>query len=88
MNRVSTSLNEQQHWLFLLPAQGNEKSLQNNQGIFYNHPCQGKVSENIHFFKWSKSFSYREAALWNNLAIGVKQAPYLSVFKHRFFLDN
>ena len=28
-----------------------------------------------------KSFSYRGASLWNNLAIGVKQAPSLSVFK-------
>ena len=35
-----------------------------------------------------KSFSYRGAALWNNLAVGVKQAPSLSVFMQRFFLDN
>ena len=35
-----------------------------------------------------KSCSYREAVLWNNLAIGVKQAPSLSVFKQKIFLDN
>ena len=35
-----------------------------------------------------KSFSYRGATLWNIPAIGVKQAPSLSVFKQRFFLDN
>ena len=35
-----------------------------------------------------KSFSYRGATLWNNLAIGVKQTPSLSVFKKRLLLDN
>ena len=35
-----------------------------------------------------KSFSYSGAALWNNLEIDVKQAPFLSVFKQRLFSDN
>ena len=35
-----------------------------------------------------KRFSYREAILWNNLAIGVKQAPSLSVFRQRLLFDN
>ena len=35
-----------------------------------------------------KLFSYRGATLWNTLAIGVKQAPSLSVFKKRLFLNN
>ena len=35
-----------------------------------------------------KLFSYRGAILWNNLAIVVKQAPSLSIFKHRLLLDN
>ena len=43
---------------------------------------------NVHFFEWSKSFSYRGATLWNNLAIGVKRATSFSVFKQSLFLDN
>ena len=35
-----------------------------------------------------RGFSYRGAALWNNLVIGVKQAPSLSVFKQKLLLDN
>ena len=35
-----------------------------------------------------KRFSYRGAALWNNLAIWVKQAPSLSCFKQRRLFDN
>ena len=35
-----------------------------------------------------KMFSYRGATLWNNLAICVKRAPSLSVFKKRFLLDD
>ena len=31
-----------------------------------------------------KSFSYRGAALWNNLAIGVKQAPSFQFLSKRF----
>ena len=34
-----------------------------------------------------KCFSYRVATLWNNLAIGVKQAPSLLVVKKRLLLD-
>ena len=35
-----------------------------------------------------KSFSYRRAMLWNNIAIGVKHAPSFSVFQQRLLLDN
>ena len=35
-----------------------------------------------------KSFSYRGTTFWNNLAIYVKQAPSLSVFKKKLLLDN
>ena len=45
-------------------------------------------SLNVYFFEWKKNFSYRGATLWKNLAIGVKQAPSLSVFKKRLLLDN
>ena len=33
-----------------------------------------------------QKISYRGATLWNNLAIGVKHAPSLPVFKQRFLL--
>ena len=35
-----------------------------------------------------RRLSYRGATLWNNLAIYVKQAPSLSVFKKRLLLHN